>query len=195
MALGGGLALAWAGTVPVIYDARLLVAAIGNLAGQAALAVLMMRRTAGILSGAAPPPARTGADAMETVRALLRLRPRGRITATGLFDDLSFIFVWTAAVMQLLLLFDPRYRDFPLPVFAIPLVCVVARALLADLPRDGGGREEVWAGGTLALAAVASAGMEGPANLQALLWSIAALVLAIPPLLRVWRWVRVSAAA
>ena len=137
------------------------VAAIGNLAGQAVLAALMMRRAAGILSGAAPPPARTGADATETVRALLRLRPRGRITEASLFDDLSFVFVWTAAVMQLLLLFDPRYRDFPLPVFAVPLVCVIARALLADLPRDGGGREELWAGGTLAVAAVASAGDRG----------------------------------
>ena len=80
-------------------------------------------------------------------------------------------------------------------MFAVPLVCIVARALLADLPRGGGRREELWVGGTLAVAAVASAGMEGPANLQALVWSIAALVLAMPPLLRVWRRARVRAAA
>ncbi len=184
MALGGALAFAWAGSVPMIYDAHLLVAAIGNLVGQAALAVLMMRRAAGVLSGAEPPPARTGADATETVLAMLRLRLRGP-TAASTFDDLSFVFVWTAAVMQLLLLFDPRYRDFPLPAFAVPLVCVVARALLADLPRGGGAREELWAGGSLAVAAVAGAMAEGPANPSSITWTVAALVLAAPPLLRV----------
>jgi exo-beta-1,3-glucanase (GH17 family) len=193
MALGGALSFAWAGTVPVIYDARLLVAAIGNLAGQVLLAALMMRRAAGILAGVVPPPARTGADATETVLARLRLRPGRRITAASVFDDLSFVFVWTAAVMQLLLLFDPRYRDFPLPVFAVPLACVIARALLADLPRGGGGREEFWAGATLAIAAVAGAVMEGPANHASLAWSLAALVLAAPPLLRVRRRARVPA--
>jgi hypothetical protein len=195
MGLGGALSFAWAGTVPVIYDARLLVAAVGNLAGQVLLAGLMMRRAAGILAGAAPPPARTGADATETVRSLLRLRPGRRIAAASLFDDLSFVFVWAAAVMQLLLLFDPRYRDFPLPVFAVPLVCVIARALLADLPRGGGGREELWAGGTLAIAAVAGAILEGPANHASLAWSIVALALAVPPLLRVGRRARVPATA
>jgi hypothetical protein len=89
--------------------------------------------------------------------------------------------------MQLTLLFDPRYRDFPLPVFAVPLVGVVARATLADLPRAGGGREEMWAGGVLAVGGVASAVAEGPLNMQSLAWSAAALVLATPPLLRVWR--------
>jgi exo-beta-1,3-glucanase (GH17 family) len=195
MALGGALAFAWAGTVPVIYDARLLVAAIGNLAGQALLAVLMMRRAADILSGTAASAARTGADATETVLALLRLRPGRRITGASLFDDLSFVFVWTAAVMQLLLLFDPRYRDFPLPVFAVPLICVVARAALADLPRGGSGREELWAGGTLAIAAVVGAVAAGPAHFSSLAGSIAALVLAAPPLLRVARRDRVPATA
>ncbi len=105
-----------------------------------------------------------------------------------MFDDLSFVFVWTAAVLQLLLLFDPRYRDFPLPVFAVPLVCVVARALSRDLPVGGGGWEERLAGGTLALAAIAGAIAEGPANLPSLTWSVAALALAAPCVLRGWRY-------
>jgi hypothetical protein len=100
-----------------------------------------------------------------------------------------FIFVWTAAVMQLLLLFDPRYRDFPLPVFIVPLLAALTRILLGDLPR-GGGREELWAGGTLAVAAVASAINEGPLNLQSLAWNAAALVLAAPLLLSALRPVR-----
>ncbi len=109
------------------------------------------------------------------MRRLLRFRP-ARVVP---FDDLVFLFAWTAGVMQLLLLFDQRYRDFPLPVFAVPLVAVAARALLDDLPR-GGGRHEAWLGGTLALAAVASAVNEGPENLQSLTWNVAALLLAAP---------------
>ena len=88
------------------------------------------------------------------------------------------------AVMQALLVFDPRYRDFPLPVFAVPFVAVLARALLSDLPRAGGGWEEALAGGALAAGAIIGAIMEGPLNLPSLAWSAMALVLAGPPLLR-----------
>ena len=83
-----------------------------------------------MLAGQPLPPRRTGADATAAVRGLLCLRlPRGE----WLFDDFSFVFVWTAAVLQLLLLFDPRYRDFPVPTFAVPVVAVVVRALLRGL--------------------------------------------------------------
>jgi hypothetical protein len=98
-----------------------------------------------------------------------------------LFDDLSFVFIWTAAVLQLLLLFDPRYRDFPIPTFAVPVFAVVVRALMRDLPR-GGGREELVAGGVLALAAIAGAVREGPLNQQSLAWCACALLLAVPTL-------------
>ncbi|MCW3475998.1 glycoside hydrolase family 17 protein [Limobrevibacterium gyesilva] len=181
MALGGVLGWAVMATLPDIYDAYQGVAAAGNLAGQALLAVLMTRRAAGLLAGNAVPPPRTGADATDAVRGLLRLSLPRR---DWLFDDLGFVFVWTAAVLQLLLLFDPRYRDFPIPTFAVPVVAVLARALLRDLPRGGGGREELWAGGVLALAAIGTAVNEGPRNLQALAWTACALVLAAPPLLR-----------
>ena len=56
-----------------------------------------------------------------------------------------------------------------------------ARLLGAD--RWPGGREEAVAGGVLALAAIASAVLEGPANRQSLTWTAAALVRAAPPLL------------
>ena len=111
-----------------------------------------------------------------------------------MFDDLSFVFVWTAAVMQLLLLFDPRYRDFPLPVFIVPLIAALTRLLLGDVPRVGG-REAWWAGGTLAVAALASAVNEGPLNLQSLAWNAAALVLAAPVLLSAFRPARVAVPA
>lgn len=183
VALGGALAFAQAGTEPDLYDAHLRLAACVNLGGQALLAALLMLRVAALLAGERLPPSRTGADATRTVQGVLRLRPR-LPGPMGLLDDLSFLFVWTAAVEALLLVFDPRYRDFPLPQFAVPLVAVAARLLARDLPRSGGAREELWAGGTLAVCAVAGAVQEGPLNLPALGWSLAALVLAAPPLLR-----------
>ncbi len=101
-----------------------------------------------------------------------------------MFDDLSFLFVWTAAVLQLLLLYDPRYRDFPLPTFAVPVLVVVVRAFLTGLPLHGGGREEAVAGTVLLLAAVGSAIQEGALNLQSLEWNACAVLLAAPALLR-----------
>jgi hypothetical protein len=181
MALGGTLGWAITGTWADVYDVYSRVAAVGNLAGQGLLAVLLTRRAAAFLTGRTMPPARTGAAATEAVRALFRLRvPR----PAWLFDDLSFVFVWTAAILQLLLLFDPRYRDFPIPTFAVPVLAVCVRALLRDLPRGGGGREELSAGGALALAAIAGAVREGPLNRQSLVWTACALVLAVPPLLK-----------
>lgn len=191
MAAGGALVFAFAGTWSLVFDGHLLLAFAVNLPAQAVLAVLLLRRAGAVLEGAvlagkALPPARTGAQASEAMRSLLRLRPSLPRDAAGWLDDLSFLFLWTAAVLQLLLLFDPRYRDFPLPVFAVPLVAVLARAALRDLPRNGAGRAELFAGGTLALAALASAVMEGSENVASEIWNTAALVLAAPALIRLW---------
>ena len=180
--LGGALAYAHAGTWPGVLDRHLLLAAVVNLVGQLALAVLLMARAAERLSGRPPPPARTGRDATAAMRRLLRLRPaRGDL---GL-DDLAFLFAWTAVVLQLLLLVDPRYRDFPLASFAVPLAATAIRAALRDLPRTGGGREEAWAGGVLAGGALLSLAREGMENGQAVTWTAAALLLAAPLLWRV----------
>lgn len=181
MLLGGTLGWAGAATFSDVYDVYSRIAAVGNLVGQTLLAVLLMRRAAALLTGQPTPPARTGADATEAVRGLLRLSLPRR---AWLFDDLSFVFVWTAALLQLLLLFDPRYRDFPIPTFAVPVLAVCARALLHDLPRGGGGREEFFVGGVLAVAAIAGAVREGPLNAQSLAWAACALVLATPALNR-----------
>jgi hypothetical protein len=129
------------------------------------------------------PAGRTGAQATASARGLLR----GRWPREGVFEDLAFLFVWTAAVLQLLLLFDPRYRDFPISTFAVPLLVVAARGWLGDLPRGGGGREEAWLAAVLVLAALAGAVQEGAANLQSLVWTAGALVLAAPVVLRLWR--------
>jgi hypothetical protein len=182
LVLGNALAFAWAETVPAIYALHLLLAAGFNLAGQAILAALMIRRAAVAVTVLALAVGGALAETAATVRNLLRLRIDRRIGEAALLDHLSFVFLWAAAVMQLLLVFDPRYRDFPLPAFAVPLVCVIARTMLGERP-SGGGREELWAGGTLAVAALASVVLEGAGNLQSLAWNATALVLAAPALL------------
>ncbi|MFC0407818.1 glycoside hydrolase family 17 protein [Roseomonas elaeocarpi] len=193
LALGNALAFAWCGGVPYAFDEHLLLAVAVNLAGQGMLAALLLRRAGQRLSGLPVEPARNGAHATATVRDLLRLRLRWRDWRGFALDDLGFVFLWTAAALELMLLFDPRYRDFPFPTFAVPLVAVVTRALLRDLPRAGGGWAECWAGGALALAALAGAVNEGGANIQALGWSACALGLAAPALLRLRRPVPVAA--
>ena len=187
LALGNALAFAWCGGVPYAFDEHLMLAVAVNLLGQAALAALLLRRAGQRLSGLPVELPRDGAMATATVRDLLRFRLRWRDWRAFALDDLSFVFLWTAAVLQLLLLFDPRYRDFPFPTFAVPLVAAVARAVLGDLPRRSGGWAELWAGGTLAAAALAGAVLEGPHNIQALGWTACALGLAAPALLRLRR--------
>ncbi len=202
-ALGNALAYAACGTLPNALDEHLVLAAAVNLTGQALLAALLLRHAGLRLAGTARPPAppRDGAQATAMLRDALLLRRDWRRLLRDwrgfAFEDLSFLFLWTAMALQLLLLVDPRYRDFPFPTFAVPLAAVLARAaLLRDLPRGGGGREELWAGGALALAALASAALrEGPSNLQAMAWTLCALVLAAPPLLRCLGWRRRAAAA
>jgi hypothetical protein len=153
---------------------------VANLGGQALLAGLAMLRAAGIR---APRPARNGADATASVRALLRLQ---RPDLDGAYEDLGFVFAWTAAVLQLLLVFDPRYRDFPTSSFAVPLLLIVFAALRGELPRGGGQVEEILVGGTLVAGAVASTVQEGVRNGQSLAWNACALGLAAPLLWRVF---------
>ncbi len=184
LALGNALAFAWCGAVPYAFDEHLMLAAAVNLTGQSLLAALLLRRAGMLLSGGLAEPARTGAEANANLRALFRGRFRWRDWRGFAFEDLFFLFLWTAAVLQLLLLFDSRYRDFPFPTFAVPLVAVIARALLRDLPRGGGTWAEALVGGTLLVCAVASAVAEGAHNLQALGWAACAVGLAIPSLLR-----------
>jgi len=179
MALGGGLVFAAVVAWQTLFDVNLEIAAAVNVPAQAGLAVLAMLRLGGVLAAA---PGRTGGDATEMIRALLtRLRvPQLR----GLFEDICFLFVWTAAVMEMLLLCDGRYREFPLSTFAVPLLVTVGRLVGGDVQRGGGGREEFVVGTVLAGAAIGSAVLEGPLNGQSLVWNGCAVLLAGPVLLR-----------
>ena len=180
-ALGAALSYAQAVTAPVLYDSYVTLAAVVNLGGQVLMAGLLVAR----LARGGAPTGRTGVQATAALRGALLLKfgglPRD---ADGWLDELGFLFLWTAAVLQLLLLCDPRYRDFPLNCFAVPLVGTLAARLAGQWRRGGGSWAEAWAGGTLAVAAIASAVQEGPLNHQSLTWNACALVLAAPPLLR-----------
>jgi exo-beta-1,3-glucanase (GH17 family) len=174
LALGAALGIAYADAAPVLYDAHVVLAAVVNLLGQALLAALMMARLGGFVQAA---PGRTGADATRRVLDLLQLRfPKG----PGLLEDLCFLFAWTAAVLQILLVFDPRYREFPTPSFAVPLVVLALRAALGDFQAVRRTREDILVAATLTLGALASAIEEGPLNGQSLLWNACALALAVP---------------
>ena len=183
-----GAALAWAAgqAAPVLYDPYVRLAAVGNLAGQAALAFLLMRRAGAILAGDSLPPARDGAQATETIRAILLLRRPAAWRAVGwqdcAFDDLAFLFLWTATVLQALLVVDSRYRDTGFAAFAVPVIASLARMALGDWP-VARGRAEWAAAGVLMAGAVASAIEEGALNWPFLAWSLACLVLAAPYLL------------
>ncbi len=174
MTLGAALGFAQADTAPVLFDFHARLAGVVNLGGQALLAGLMMLRLAG---GVPRATWRNGSDATRRVAQALRLRRAGW---GGLFEDVCFLFAWTAAVEQILLVFDPRYRVFPVASFAVPLVVLAARAAQGDLPRGTGRREEVVVGVTLVLGAGASAVQEGVLNGQSLVWNCCAVVLSLP---------------
>jgi len=93
---------------------------------------------------------------------------------------LRAFFLFGAAVMAVLLAFDPRYRDFPLPLHAVP---AAAFALLAIA---GGGAatdvEERWLAVWLALSAPFIVAVERFANLHAFAWAAIALAYAVPVL-------------
>ena len=181
MTLGAALGYAQANAAPVLYDVHVRVAAVVNLGGQALLAGLMMLRFAGAVTSA---NWRTGADATRRVLLLLRFR---HAAWAGLFEDLAFLFVWVACVDQILLVFDPRYREFPVSSYAVPLVVTAARAAQRDLPAGTGRREEVLLAVTLSGLALASVVQEGPLNGQSLTWNACALVLAAPLWWSLWR--------
>lgn len=174
MTLGAALGVAQADAAPVLYDVHVRLAAIANLGGQSLLAALMMLRLAGAVG---TQPFRTGAQTTARMLGLLRLR---RPAWPGLFEDLYFVFVWAAGVDQMLLVFDPRYRVFPVASYAVPLVATLLRIAQRDLPRGTGKREEVLLALTLSAGAIASAVQEGGLNGQSLAWNACALLLTTP---------------
>ncbi len=183
-ALGSCVGYAIGETWPDLYTLDLGLAAAVNLPAQALLAALAMLRFRGILQGERQPRPRNGSDATKFARDLVLMR-WPQVTAATLFDDLSFLFVWTALVLEILLVFNGRYRDFPITAFVTPVAVVLLRFFSADHPCFDGGREEAALGICLAGLAAYNIYEETLLNHQSLVWNTMALILAASQLLRV----------
>lgn len=111
--------------------------------------------------------------------------------ALGLLQCLT---LFGAAAIALLLLFDPRYRDFPTATYLIP---AVGFALLHWLQHGKSAddaeeiqpdhREERWLAYVMAGAALISGVREGFANWESLVWTATVLLTASPWLDLAWR--------
>ncbi|MBM3733184.1 MAG: hypothetical protein FJW24_06925 [Acidimicrobiia bacterium] len=105
---------------------------------------------------------------------------------------IRFAFLFAAVVHTLSLLFDGRYRGFPVAGFLIPAAVFAGMAWLGSKRRDAANDPQGWAmAWLLAAGGIAVAILEGWANHQALMWGLTALLLALPWLnLRRAPWTR-----
>lgn len=170
--LGNGFAIACQGTLPMLYDNWLIFDAVVNLPLQAIFAFRIIARADAILAGRRLPPHTSAATTFAALR-------RGRLMLD--YDSLWTLFLTGAAIFQVMLLVDPRYRDAPTAVFIIPVIGAVLRFWTKDKPFPLAW-EGLLAANVLAVTALASAIQEGPQNLDFLTWTVAALILAAPTL-------------
>ncbi|MDD2877639.1 MAG: glycosyl hydrolase family 17 protein [Acidiphilium sp.] len=176
--LGNALAYAVAITWHVLYDESLIICAVVNLPAQAALAWFAMRRA---VKGKALPAA-SGAETILLLRASMFGHARLRDWRVSRFDHLWFLFVSAAAIIQAFLVFDPRYRDAPFAVLAVPVVVALWRIAAWDFPPVQSWRD--WLpSAVLASGAVASVVISGLLNTEFLVWNGLALILAAPSLI------------
>jgi glucan 1,3-beta-glucosidase len=105
--------------------------------------------------------------------------------ALGLLQGLA---VFAAAVHVLGLVFDARYRGFPVAHYLVPAVGFLVLWLAGPAAGDDGDRaEEAWLAAILVPGALAVPFLEGLANEQALVFSAVAVVLGLPWFVRAWR--------
>ena len=102
-------------------------------------------------------------------------RSRAHAAGDRWLGALRFALLFAAAVVALALAFDPRYRDFPLALFAPPALGFGVLAWVAPSPVA---LEERALAVVLAAASLVIAFREGLSNTEALAWSALCLVLA-----------------
>ena len=175
--LSNALVYATATTLHTLYDFSLLVCASVNLPAQALFACTALRRAT---IGRVRPPA-SGLDTITLMRSALSGQVRLRKFRQEAFDHLWFLFVSTASILQMMLVFDPRYRDAPFAVFAVPIFVAIWRLWTGDLPCVDSWRDVVpsfvLAGGALVSAIISGAG-----NSEFMIWNTLAIILAAPGL-------------
>ena len=171
-AFGNGLAFACMGTLPLLYNDWLRLDALVNLPLQLLLAVAAISQAERLFSGQPAKRQQSGAAVLASIR-------RARFAFN--YDSLWFLFLVSAAVFEALLVFDGRYRDAPMAVFVVAVIASALRLWTRDLPVAGW--EERGAGFALAGLAIIDLVIEGPLNLEFMIWNGAALILAAPALL------------
>jgi hypothetical protein len=115
-------------------------------------------------------------------------RPWRAVSFDGamLLGVMRFFWLFGAAMMNLLLCFDARYRDFPIFLYAMPvlglmLVALAQRGLVQQL-----GAEEKLLAAWVCLSGLVVVVLEGFDNGPALVWGLLCLLLGLPCLLQ-WR--------
>lgn len=113
---------------------------------------------------------------------LPRLPAVARALAPGVRDRLlpigRLLILGGACAMAIMLVFDSRYRGFPLPLYLMPTTALALLAWLGDRPPSSAAEERVLAL-VLGAASIVVAVEEGPSNLQAMTWCGLGVVLAL----------------
>ena len=117
---------------------------------------------------------------IRAVLAWLRKPLPAGANRTVVLGTLRLFAVGVALAASLGLLFDPRYRDFPVAAFLVPAVGFAIAALFGRSDSAHPGPEERWLAALLALTAAAIGLREGLLNHQALSWAAVCLALALP---------------
>ena len=115
-------------------------------------------------------------------RTLTRLPAVARALAPGVRDRLlpigRLLLLAGAGAMAIMLVFDARYRGFPLPLYLMPGVTVALLAWLGDRPPSSAAEERVLAL-LLGAASLVVAFAEGPSNTQAMLYCGLCIMIAL----------------
>ncbi|MCX7892500.1 MAG: hypothetical protein N2544_09090 [Burkholderiales bacterium] len=176
-AAGATLAAQWAYMLRASRD-LLEWTANGGMTAVAALAGLLPALVlARWVDGHGDPPAPTP---VSELRAPHRAGGPGRVVPKWL-GALRFATLFGAALVNVLLVFDARYRDFPLPAYAIPAAAFALLAFASGRAGRAGIEERVLAAMIAALAP-AIALKETLANHDALAWCAVSWALALPVL-------------
>jgi glucan 1,3-beta-glucosidase len=152
-----------------------------ELAVEAALIALSALIAWALLGRIADPSPRRPV-AIAEVAADLRSLPAALADPARRLDLLQIFAVAGALCASLALVFDPRYRDFPIAAFALPAVGLAIDAMLRrDWLQHAAGRSEEALFSLLLLGAACwIAVAEGPANRSALVWAGLSILLALP---------------
>jgi glucan 1,3-beta-glucosidase len=151
----------------------------------AAVAVQASRRRLlpGLQSPAVPlsaPRASLAATAIPPFStALAAVRRHGLQSAAPLqwLSLLRIVFLFGGAAMGLLLIFDARYRGFPMPLYALPVMSLLL-LMAAGFRTSVFEREEAVLATIMLVCALAIIPLERLSNLQAMMFSLQLIVLA-----------------